>query len=266
VRKEIANRLLAGDSAVWVVGESGEKTKDDAAVIRLEKKLAQMERELKLPDKQALAADEHYKPQTKVDLKIAFSVVRIPVQHDDETIFVSTLLKSDPDVRVDRQPLAIAVFGQGRSYFPLVGDGIDAGAVDEHCRFLTGDCSCEVKEANPGIDLLFAVPWNESITRTSGTEQEAPELSGIGVLAAATATSPAPAELAEAEATTAPAKKEPATPASSNMTAAAPAADTPAALATQAPSSPLSLTWVLGPAAIGLVVVLLGTLWFRMGR
>lgn len=266
VRKQIAARLLDGQTAVWVLLECGDKAKDDAAAARLGKKLAEMQSTLKLPDKAAIVADEHYKPETKVELRIEFSVIRIPPEHGEDAIFASTLLNADPSAIADQEPLAISIFGRGRSYFALVGEGIDAASIEDHCRFMTNDCSCEVKEANPGVDLPFAVAWQKSITRSPNKAQQVPELSGIGALGVTEAISIAPSKTSDSKETTLPPKTEPAisspakTPTVNSVTE--PTADSPA----PTPLSRMWLTWILGPAAVGLVVVLLGSMWLRTGR
>ena len=50
----------------------------------------------------------------------------------------------------------IPVFGQGRALYALVGDGIKHETIDRAATFLIGKCSCEVREQNPGFDLLLA--------------------------------------------------------------------------------------------------------------
>ena len=262
-RKEIAARLLDGQSAVWVLLECGDKAKDDLAAARLDKKLAEMQRTLKLPDKAAIVADEHYKPETKVELRIEFSVIRIPAEHGEDAIFASTLLNADPNALADREPLAISIFGRGRSYFALVGDGIDAASIEDHCRFVTNDCSCEVKEANPGVDLPFAVAWQKSITKSPSKAQPVPELSGIGALGATEAVSLPPAARATAEPAQQAATQQ---QLSANSTAPSQALPTFDDNPPATPSSRMALGWVLGPAAAGLVIVLFGTLWLRKGR
>jgi hypothetical protein len=55
------------------------------------------------------------------------------------------------------------VFGRGRSLQALRAADVDDDTVAEVCRFLCGACSCQVKELNPGFDLLLAVNWDERL-------------------------------------------------------------------------------------------------------
>jgi hypothetical protein len=69
------------------------------------------------------------------------------------------LLATEPDLKQSSGPIAFPVFGQGRALYALVGKGIKHETIDEAASFLIGSCSCQVKEKNPGSDLLMAVDW-----------------------------------------------------------------------------------------------------------
>ena len=51
------------------------------------------------------------------------------------------------------------IFGRGRVVPPATGEEIQPEAIREMAEFLTGPCSCEVKEMNPGYDLLLSADW-----------------------------------------------------------------------------------------------------------
>jgi len=48
---------------------------------------------------------------------------------------------------------------------------LNAGLIEDLTMFLCGACSCQVKERNPGFDLLLATNWNIELY---GEEGEAP--------------------------------------------------------------------------------------------
>jgi hypothetical protein len=52
------------------------------------------------------------------------------------------------------------VFGRGRALEPLIGRGIHPDNIMEVSSYLCGACSCEIKDQNPGIDLLLAANWD----------------------------------------------------------------------------------------------------------
>ena len=45
-------------------------------------------------------------------------------------------------------------------FLPLIGAGVTAENIHDSAAFLVGACSCEVKEQNPGFDLLLAADWD----------------------------------------------------------------------------------------------------------
>ncbi|HLH29106.1 MAG TPA: hypothetical protein VKW77_09320, partial [Acidimicrobiales bacterium] len=60
--------------------------------------------------------------------------------------------------------VAFPVFGRGRVLWGLAGRGLTADNIGESGVFLTGACSCEAKELNPGVDLLFAADWEAGLS------------------------------------------------------------------------------------------------------
>src|SRR5205807_1381286 len=49
--------------------------------------------------------------------------------------------------------------GRGIALYALVGKGITAENIAKAAGFLVGECSCEVRRQNPGVDLLMAADW-----------------------------------------------------------------------------------------------------------
>ena len=181
-RQAIYKHIVSGASAVWVLLEGGEKAKDDAAAQLIQKQLKTMETELELPP-QAPDPFGPPEPEGGPPLKISFPLVRLPRQAPGEQAFVQMLLNTEADLKTEYagEPMAFAVFGQGRAMWGLVGKGINADNVAEVCAFLVGRCSCQVKEQNPGIDMLIAADWyaafgpGEAVTAPLATALIAPE-------------------------------------------------------------------------------------------
>jgi hypothetical protein len=148
-----------------------------------------MEDQLELPDPLAgedLAglSDPEGEPATSsVNLKVAFSIVRVSRDDPNERAFVSMLLKSEPDLEDFSMPMAFPVFGRGRALYALVGKGINADTIHEACEFLIGACSCQVKDLNPGVDLLMAVAWEDLIEGRAVIDKELPPLAGLSKFA-----------------------------------------------------------------------------------
>ena len=172
-RQEVIRRILTGESAVWVLIESGDAEKDQAARERLEQHLAEAERELRIPGLEELdyapedgmgAGPEllgtHDVNEEFIPLKVGFSVISIARDNPAESQFIELLSGTEPDLHeyVD-QPMAFPIFGQGRALWALVGEGINSRNIIESCVFLTGPCSCQIKHLNPGTDLLMDFDW-----------------------------------------------------------------------------------------------------------
>ncbi|HID07900.1 MAG TPA: hypothetical protein EYP10_12225 [Armatimonadetes bacterium] len=156
-RSEIAKRLLNGDSAVWVLVESGIKERDEAAVQLLQRQLKRMEKSLEFP--------EDYRRYVfdimGIDLRVTFPIVRVNRKSPKEQVLVQTLLRILGSDGQAKQPIAFPIFGRGRSLCALVGKELNEENVKEVCAFLTANCSCEVKAANPGWDILISADWND---------------------------------------------------------------------------------------------------------
>ena len=155
---ELARRLLAGETAVWLFVESGDAKVDEATHETLVRALRAAERELKLPHQLDPADAQYDQPlEGAVELRIAFSTLRVRPDDPKESLLMAMLtgLVGDDTPR----PYAAPVFGRGRALTALTREMINEEAVSGIGEFLVGPCSCQVKAANPGVDLLIPVDW-----------------------------------------------------------------------------------------------------------
>ena len=187
-RKEITRRLGLGDSAVWVLLEIGDAKRDDETAKLVETRLSYLAGVLKLPaiEAQDIAAGLVSVPEG--GLKLAFSVVRVARSDPAEATFVKMLLGTEPDLTEIKEPLLFPVFGQGRALYALAGKGIRHETLDEAATFLIGKCSCQVKELNPGVDLLLAADWSRLVKAQLGVDRGLPTLPPLAELAPETVT------------------------------------------------------------------------------
>ncbi|MBM4092352.1 MAG: hypothetical protein FJ276_23445, partial [Planctomycetes bacterium] len=91
-----------------------------------------------------------------------------------EQWFVKTLLSLEPDLVDSKEPLLFLIFGRGRALFSCLGKGIYADNLIQDIDYITGACSCMVKEQNPGMDILMRYDWDavaESLMRKFGAEE-----------------------------------------------------------------------------------------------
>src|SRR5262245_41263890 len=137
-RREVAKRLLEGESAVWLMHESGDRAKDDAAAATLEAEFKKLMENLKLPahapDDPPLLSD--------VPMRISFSLLRVPRNDPAETSLITMLQNSETGLE---GPVVYPIFGRGRALWAMAGKGLTPDNITEAAMFLIGACSCEAK-------------------------------------------------------------------------------------------------------------------------
>lgn len=178
-RKRITDQLVAGETAVWVLLESGNASRDEAVWALLQRELKRLEAELRLPtiaqediDAGLLSVDEN-------ELKIAFSAERLSGEDPADEMLVRMLLDTEEDLIDVEAPMVFPIFGRGRVLYGIVGDGITPETLETAASYLVGECSCQVKEDNPGVDLLTAVHWDVLVESSMIEDKPLPELAGI---------------------------------------------------------------------------------------
>jgi hypothetical protein len=182
-RQEIRRRILQGESAVWVLLESGRAEQDDAADQLLRAQLEGMQQTMKLPERTG-APEDRVEGEEQLPVRLAFSALRVRRSDPAEALLVRLLLHSEPDLPGRHEPMIFPIFGRGRILYALVGAGITESNLRETASFLIGACSCKVKKETPGIDLLLATNWDH-LPKTRMTE-EMPPLVGMDVFMPAT--------------------------------------------------------------------------------
>ena len=184
-RHEIARRLLKGDTAVWVLLETGRKADDDAAFKILKAHLFLAEQELKLPEIDEADIAQGLVSVDETGLKLQFSTVRISREDSQEEMFTEMLLGSEDDLRDFDEPMAFPVFGRGRVLYALIGKGINPDTIRQTCQELIGPCTCQVKEENPGVDIVTSVDWENLVQPFVEIDRELPPLPGFGGIVSA---------------------------------------------------------------------------------
>lgn len=212
IRKEIADEIIRGRTATWVLIKSGNTEADDNALSVLKTTLLSLQEELRLPDGVITQsgdvtgnaapdafADPENELRSGIPLMISFSVIQLPGQSEDEPVLLSMFLNMESDLKDLRdQPMVFPVFGRGRSFEPLVGKGINPENVQDMTLYLCGACSCQIKAQNPGIDLLFDVDWDAWIgTSDVIQEKDLPPLSGVADIIGQTSSIPELVEVKE---------------------------------------------------------------------
>lgn len=187
-RRELAKRLLAGDSVVWVyVG--GDGPEDETHLELLRKRVRLLEQRVELPEIDPNDPASKIGPGPRLALR--FSVLH--VQRDDpaEQWFVR-LLGGPSHAEVADGPFVAPVFARGRVLSVLPAEFVDEAVLDEACFYLAGACSCQVKDQNPGWDLLVAVDWEEGLWAADEQRLAAVSISDVVPRTGVTAAEPEP--------------------------------------------------------------------------
>jgi len=179
-RQKLAERLMDGQTTVWIFVESGDPGKDKEARQLLARELEAATKELK--EMAPPTIDEFGGPE----LSYEFSILPLSRADPREQMLLVMLLNSEPDLHeYASEPMAFPVFGRGRVLCALVGAGIRADNIREIVAFLTGPCGCEIKMMNPGTDLLMAANWDAAAMEfyeefyQAYYEEPMPELTGV---------------------------------------------------------------------------------------
>lgn len=182
VRRELVRRLAAGQAVVWLLLDT-----EPVEAARIERELRTLEKVVPVPE---VDPDD---PRTKgnAGLTLRFSVLPLSRTDAAETQLVSMLVNLVPK-DVDRTgPLAFPVFGRGRVLDALDVRTLDAPLIRQATEYLCGDCSCEIKDQNPGTDLLIVADWDALIDNPLAKGPYLPPLVSLATVAAAAAP-PAP--------------------------------------------------------------------------
>lgn len=170
VRQEIAKRLATGESAVWVFVPCGDADRDNVAMDTLAREIENNEKSLELPEQEVIESEEELLQQVDLELRLDFSIVTLRRDDPKEQSLLRMLLASEVDLESLDQPMAFPVLGRGRVLYALVGKGISDVTIGMASRFIIGPCSCQVKDQNPGFDLLMSYDWDDAIGRTMLSE------------------------------------------------------------------------------------------------
>ncbi len=176
VRKEIASRLVRGDAIVWCVLAGPDQEATDQLVAQLEMQTRSLAQELELPEGIGLPGSELF---AEVPLLLQFSVLKIQRDAPDEQLLLRLFKGFQPEAFDRGEPLIVPVFGRGRALEVIPSSTMGPRLFEDLTRFLCAACSCQVKEQNPGFDLLIDMNWDDALFGAEG-ERPPPTEEGLG--------------------------------------------------------------------------------------
>ncbi|MBN2024106.1 MAG: hypothetical protein JW809_15085 [Pirellulales bacterium] len=166
-RREIAQRLAEGNAAVFVVLDGGDPAENDRV---------RREIDVAIRGAAALGSDP---AGTAATTPPRIALVGVARSDPAETWFVEDLTSVEPDLKnYADEPIVFAVYGRGRIMLPYVGRGITSDNLLRCVAFLGGPCACEVKEDNPGADLLFRWDWEATADALAAEDDSRPLAEG----------------------------------------------------------------------------------------
>jgi hypothetical protein len=168
-RRALAELLLGGASAVWVYVSDGEV----AGEAKLREELTAVAAGMELPEGVLRASellsggvDALGEPvemddvlRTDIPFRIDFPVLKVDRNDQAEAVFLAMLLHDRGGIPPADVAYVVPVFGRGRMIEALPFDLVETSRLERACAYLCGECSCQVKDENPGADLLLAVDW-----------------------------------------------------------------------------------------------------------
>ncbi len=114
-------------------------------------------------------------PQQTSDQPETPTLAMVKVSPDDpnEQWLVRCLMSVEADLdEYKGKPMVFPVYGRGRAMPPYVGQGITEENLTECLAFLCGDCSCMIKDQNPGADLLVRCDWDRAAEAMAAEEDD----------------------------------------------------------------------------------------------
>ena len=160
-RGELTRRILAGETGVWLLVESGQRETDDTVAAALNKRLRYLEQAAEIPPIDPDDPTSELGPGPP--LMVKFSVLRVRRDDPAEQVFLRMLTGPRHESPPSTGPWLALVFGRGRVLGAWPAEGFGDEQIDEASLFLLGACSCQVKRMNPGWDLLLNANWDEAL-------------------------------------------------------------------------------------------------------
>jgi hypothetical protein len=165
VRKELVRRIQNGHSIVWLLIKSTDAKRSGEMTDLMKAQCDELATKIKLPEGIGLPGSELH---SEIPLLVKFSYLEIDRQDPREQFLVSLFLGVHPDSTDKDEPLVVPVFGRGRALEVIPASDVNPSLMEDLTLFMSSACSCQVKERNPGFDLLISTHWNRELFGENG--------------------------------------------------------------------------------------------------
>lgn len=256
LRRRIAHDLVTGAMGVCLLLDGDEASTNAAVFAQIQSKLGKLQGSLTLP------ADPSYDPvspsspppqlRSRIPLKVAFTLHRLTRNAPGEEFLVRQIDAMLPDSDGRAAAKVVFFFGRGRAVAMPPNAPLET-SLEEFTHFLCGACSCQVKEMNPGLDLLMTANWDDAVGNYP-TPAESSLASGASFRFGGELRSPDPAGPTGAV-----------TRITADVAPTAPPRPAPVSSPPAATPSPETTLWILVGLAV-LVILALAALFLRGNR
>lgn len=173
-RKQLAQQLEAGKIGVllFLGGQDQQQNERARQILQgLVKEVGEGKISLyTAPADDAVAEDKSAPAKPGLEL----GLIEVDRNDQKETWLVRSLLAMESDLPEESRPMVFLSYGRGRALLPYIGEGITRENLIHEVQFISGACSCTVKEQNPGVDLLVRYDWDAAAAALAdrfGTEE-----------------------------------------------------------------------------------------------
>lgn len=190
VRRAVLSHMTQGATTVWILLTSDNAKKDREVLDLLTKELQGLEKKIKLP----VQSDTGPQIKLPIPLKVHFPIIVLDRAHAEEAGFIRLLEGTEERLADKKGPFLFPMFGRGRVLGSIVEEEITPEQILSVSQFLCRECSCQVKELNPGIDMLMVAHWNDAFDQLYDKKDPfpMPKLRRTSLSPAEVAPSPAP--------------------------------------------------------------------------
>jgi hypothetical protein len=111
--------------------------------------------------------------EEEADKPSPLKVARLTISAEDpaEKWLIRMLMLSEKDLEDEAsEPIVFPIFGRGRTLPPLIGAGITVDNLMECMGYVSGPCSCQIKDQNIGGDLLITWNWEATAEQLAAND------------------------------------------------------------------------------------------------
>lgn len=164
-RNELSRRLMAGHSVVWLMLKCKDDARNKEVREMMNANLESLTGKIVMPEGVGLPGSELH---SEVPLLIRFSLLEIDATDKKEKYLIDLFSGFCPEAVEQGEPLLVPVFGRGRALEVIPSGDLDSRLTEGLTQFLSGACSCQVKNQNPGFDLLITADWDTELFGEDG--------------------------------------------------------------------------------------------------